>query len=60
VEDVRFNDLDLNNDGVLTSSEWRGSMSEFDRLRQQQRRRGQLVRVQPLDARRTIPGLHPS
>jgi len=32
VEDVRFNDLDLNNDGVLTSSEWRGSMSEFDRL----------------------------
>jgi len=32
VEDVRFNDLDLNNDGVLSSSEWRGSMSEFDRL----------------------------
>ncbi len=32
VEDVRFNDLDLNNDGVVTSSEWRGSRSEFDRL----------------------------
>ena len=32
VEDVRFNDLDLNNDGVLTTSEWRGSRSEFDRL----------------------------
>jgi Ca2+-binding EF-hand superfamily protein len=32
VEDTRFNDLDVNNDGVLTSSEWRGPRSEFERL----------------------------
>jgi Ca2+-binding EF-hand superfamily protein len=32
VEDVRFSEMDANDDGVLRPSEWRGSMGEFDRL----------------------------
>lgn len=32
VEDVRFNEMDVNNDGILRPNEWRGSMVEFDRL----------------------------
>jgi Ca2+-binding EF-hand superfamily protein len=32
VEDTRFNELDVNNDGVVSPSEWRGSRGEFDRL----------------------------
>jgi Ca2+-binding EF-hand superfamily protein len=32
VEDRRFRDLDVNNDGVIRPSEWRGSMTDFDRM----------------------------